>query len=135
MSENNIFEVAVRNKFRFAFKGLLSVEDLFDLSLNELDSIFKKLNSQLRQVNEESLLDNLYYLEDISKADKELEIKIEIIKYIASIKKEEINAKLKAKEKSKKKQELLEIYHEKKNADLHSKSIEDIEKMLNELDD
>ena len=135
MSENNIFEVAVRNKFRFAFKGLLSVEDLFDLSLNELDSIFKKLNSQLKQVNEESLLDNLYYLEDISKADKELEIKIEIIKYIASIKKEEINAKLKAKEKSKKKQELLEIYHEKKNADLHSKSIEDIEKMLNELDD
>ena len=56
MSGKNIFEVATREKFRFNFKGLISVEDLWVLSVENLDFIFKGLNKELKQVNEESLL-------------------------------------------------------------------------------
>ena len=37
MRVENIFEYAVRNKVRFPFKGMISVEDLWDLSLTNLD--------------------------------------------------------------------------------------------------
>lgn len=46
MEANKMFEVAVRNKFRFPFKGVISVEDLWDLSVQQLDGIFKTLKSQ-----------------------------------------------------------------------------------------
>ena len=57
MSERNLFEVASREKFRFPFKGMVSVEDLWDLSVTNLDQVFKALNSELKQAKEESLLD------------------------------------------------------------------------------
>ena len=52
----NIFEMATRNKFRFPYKGLISVEDLWDLSHVQLDSIYKNLNKEIKQTQEESLL-------------------------------------------------------------------------------
>ena len=52
----NMFEFAVRNKVRFPFKGLITVEDLWDLSVRELDNIFKTLNAQMKKSEEESLL-------------------------------------------------------------------------------
>lgn len=35
----NIFEKATKEKYRFPFKGQVSVEDLWDLKLQDLDSI------------------------------------------------------------------------------------------------
>ena len=43
----NMFEIAARNKFRFPFKGMISTEDLWDLSVENLDNVFKTLNSCL----------------------------------------------------------------------------------------
>jgi hypothetical protein len=123
-----MFECAVRNKFRFSFKGLISVEDLWDLSPVSLDSIFKTLNSQLKQTKEESLLNTK------TQQDKELDIKIEIIKYIVKVKLEEDNLRLKAKERKEQKQKILEIMAEKQDESLKGKSIEELTKMLDELD-
>jgi len=53
MNEKNVFEVAVTEKFRFPFRGQITVEDLFDLNVKDLDAVFKTLNSQLKQVQEE----------------------------------------------------------------------------------
>jgi len=128
MQNVNIFEVANSKKFRFNFKGLISTEDLFDLSVKDLDSIFKTLNSQLKQTREESLL------EVKSTEDQILDIKIEIVKHIFNLKQEEEAKRIKAKENKEKKQKLMEILANKENQDLLNKSKEDIQKMLNELE-
>lgn len=123
----NIFEVATRNKMRFPFRGMIGVEDLWDLSVTSLDSIFKTLNSQLKQVKEESLLDVK------TQQDQELDTKIEIIKYLVKVKQEEENLRLKAKEQREKKQKIMEILSAKQDSDLQNKSIEELQNMLNEL--
>jgi hypothetical protein len=122
-----MFEVATRSKMRFPFKGLISVEDLWDLSVENLDSVFKTLNSELKQVKEESLLNTK------SKEDKELDTKIELIKYIVGVKLEENAARLMAKEQREKKQKILEILSQKQDESLHGKSIEELQSMLNEI--
>lgn len=127
MESRKMFEVATRSKFRFPFKGQVSVEDLWDLSVRDLDSIFKALNSQLKQAKEESLL------ETKTKQDEELDIKIEIIKYIVKTKLEEENVRLMAKEQREKKQKIMEIIANKQDADLQNKSIEELTSMLNDL--
>lgn len=124
----NMFEVAVRGKYRFPFKGIISVEDLWDLSVKELDSIFKILNSQLKQIKEESLL------EIKTKEDKELDTKIQIVKYIVNIKLTEEQIRINAKNKREQKQKILELISTKKDADLQSKSVEELQSMLDELD-
>jgi CHASE3 domain sensor protein len=128
-NEKNLFEIATRQKFRFQFKGLISVEDLWDLSVKELDSIFKTLNLEFKKVNEESLLDTK------TKKDEELEDKIEIVKYVVKTKLEEADLRKKVQEKKEKKQKILELISSKQDADLQNKSIDDLQKMLNELDD
>lgn len=127
-NEKNMFEVAVRNKFRFPFKGQISVEDLWDLNVKDLDLIFKTLNSQLKQVKEESLL------EIKTQQDQELDMKIEIVKYIVRVKQEEDNQRLRAKEQKEKKQKIMEILANKQDQDLQNKSIDELRNMLNELD-
>lgn len=128
MTIENKFEVALRNKFRFPFRGLISVEDLYDLSVQNLDSIFKTLNSELKQVQEESLLNTK------SKEDKELELKIDIVKHIVNVKLTEANERLKAKEQKEKKQKIMEVLSAKKEASLQDKTVEELEAMLNQLE-
>jgi len=126
----NIFEVATREKYRFNYKGLISVSDLWDLSTTELDLIFKDLNSQLKKTKEEESL-----LQIKTKEDKELEIKIEIIKHIVKIKVDEQTSKLLTKERKEKKQKILEILSEKQEEGLKNKSIEELTSMLNDIED
>lgn len=124
----NIFEYAAKNKIRFPYKGLITVEDLFDLSVENLDLIFKTLNSQLKQVKEDSLLNTK------TKEDKELDVKIEIVKHIVNEKLEDQKARLQAKERKEQKQKILEILQIKKNEELQKKSPEELIKMLEEMD-
>lgn len=128
MSNERMFEVATRSKFRFPFRGMASVEDLWDLSVENLDSVFRTLNSELKKATEESLLNVK------TKQDKELETKIEIVKYIVKVKQEEELLRLKAKERKEQKQKILEIMATKQDESLQNKSIEELTAMLNELD-
>lgn len=127
-NERNIFEVATREQFRFPFKGLISTEDLWVLSTKDLDTIFKTLNAELKKVKEESLL------ETKTQQDVELDTKIEIVKHIVKVKLTEQELRTKTKEKKEQKQKLLELLASKKDEDLQSKSAEEIQKMIDELD-
>jgi hypothetical protein len=127
MENVNVFEVATRAKMRFPFKGQISTEDLWDLSVENLDSIFKVLNSQLKQTQEESLLNTR------TKQDEEVAIQIEIIKYIVGVKQEEAAQKRKARELKEQKQKIMEIMSAKKDEALQGKSLDELEKMLAEM--
>lgn len=122
-----MFEIAVRNKFRFPFRGAISTEDLWDLSVQQLDEIFKTLKSQEKKAQEESLL-NVRTPEDTV-----LETKIEIIRYIVGVKLEEANQAQRAKETRGKREKILAILAEKQDADLRNKSPEELQAMLDQL--
>lgn len=128
MAVENIFEYATRNKVRFSFRGLISVEDLWDLSLSNLDSIYKELNKQSKQSEEESLL-NIKTQED-----ELLNVQIEIVKHIVSVKLAEKEAREKASAKKAQKQKIMSIIAAKQDEALQNSSIDDLKKMLDELD-
>lgn len=127
MSERNLFEVASREKFRFPFRGLVSTEDLWDLDVKSLDSVFKVLNSELKQAKEESLLDVR------SKQDVEIDMRIEIVKHIVGVKQAEQNARLLDKAKKEQKQKILTILESKKEDELKDKSVEELTALLDTL--
>lgn len=129
MNNKNIFEYAVRNKVRFPYKGSISVEDLWDLPVEELDKIYKVLNSQVKQSQEESLLLTK------SVTDELLDTQIEIVKYVVTVKLQEQAARAKAADKAAEKQKILAIIARKQNESLENSSIEDLNKMLAALED
>lgn len=123
----NIFEYATRNKVRFPYKGSISVEDLWDLGATELDKIYKTLNAQVKQSQEESLLMVK------NETDVLLETQIEIVKYIVAVKLAEREALAKAADKAAQKQKIMSIIAKKQDESLENSSIEDLQKMLDEL--
>ena len=121
---SRLFELAVRKKYRFPFRGQISVEDLWDLSITNLDSVFKTLNKEKKQSEEESLLSVK------SEADKEVENKIEIVKYIVAVKQAEAAERISAREKAQRKQKIAAIIERKQDEELESKSIEELMKII-----
>ena len=126
-NETNIFEVATRRKYRFPYKGNISVEDIWDLPVTALDSIFKALNVKAKQAQEESLLKSK------TKEDEETAIKIQIIRYIVGVKQTEAAAIEKAKKNKEMKQRLLEIKATREDKRLEGLSDADLDKMIAEL--
>lgn len=129
MTTENLFELATRSKMRFPFKGMISVEDLWDLSLTNLDSVFKTLNAEAKKSEEESLLNTK------SKEDEEISNKIEIVKYIVSVKLDEKKKREDAKKNAEMRQRLLEIKAKRQDAALENMSDEDLDKALAKLDE
>lgn len=123
----NMFEMATKMKLRFPYKGLISVEDLWDLSAEKLDGIFKVLNAQVKQVKEESLLNKK------TAEDKVLDLQINIIKYIVKVKLDEADAKLKAKALKEEEQKILSVLAEKNDEAIKNMSKEELEKKLAEI--
>lgn len=124
----NMFEVATREKMRFPFKGMISVEDLWDLSVQNLDKVFKILNSQRKEAQEESLLNTK------SSEDERLDTQIEIVKYIVNVKLEEQAARVKDAENKEKKQKIMALMAKKDDEAMENMSKEELQKLLDELE-
>ena len=129
MENTKMFVIATRMKYRYPFKGLISTEDLWDLSVQNLDSIFKTLNAQLKDLGEESLL-----VEADDNGRGILMNKIDIIKYILRTKLEEQARNRQAAANVAKRQRILEVIASKEDAALRDMSVEDLTKMLNDLE-
>ena len=123
----NMFEYATRNKVRFPFKGQISVEDLWELRTDDLDTVFKTLNRQVKQSEEESLL--------VTKTaeDTALDVQIAIVKYIFDIKMQEASARLLDKERKAQKQKIMAILANLVVQELQNKSVDELQKMLEEI--
>ena len=84
----NIFEQASRLKLTFSTnKGQLSVEHLWDLSLDSLDTLAKGVNRELKASEEES------FVKTRTKANTELVLRLEILKRIIEVKLQEAEEK------------------------------------------
>lgn len=124
----NIFETATKEKLRFPYKGMISVEDLWDLSPSQLDAIYKALNAEKKTTEEDSLLGQR------SKEEQTLLTKIEIVKYIFAAKQADAEARKQKAVNDEKKRRIMELIASKEDAALGEKSVDELKKMLSELD-
>lgn len=121
------FEIASRKHYRYPYNGMISTEDLWDLNMAQLDSIFKKLKAQSRQAQEESLLTTK------TQEDVDTENKIDIIRYIVEYKQNLQKEAEMAMERKQQRVRIEEILYERENADLRNKTPEELRAMLDEL--
>lgn len=132
--DNNLLFTALRKKFRFqSSTGLLTTEDLWDLPLTStrganLDDVAKTLYKQLKEAS-----DITSFVSPASSKDNDLQSKFEIVKDVIRVKVEERDLAKQAKERSEKKQRLMEIINKKQEAELENKSVEELKGLLESL--
>jgi hypothetical protein len=122
-----MFEKASRLKLRFPYKGAISTEDLWDLPVEVLDHIYREMNRELKGLQEDSLLAKK------SRDGENLELRVSIVKHIAGVKLAETEEKEKAIMRREKVRRLDEIIARKQDAVLENKSIEELQKLREEL--
>lgn len=125
MEDINIFEYAAKNKLRFQYRGLLSTEDLYNLSVEELDKIYKALNAELKKEKEDSLLVTR------SSESCEISIKIAIVKQIVADKQAAEQAASKSHEQKMQRQKIMAIIAEKDDVALRNMSKDELLALLN----
>lgn len=127
-----LFLKASREKYRFSSsKGLLTIEDLWDLTLQAggvLDQVAKTLHQQIKTLDEES------FITTKSAGNEELSAKLDIVKHIITVKQSEAHAKVKAKQKQQEKAKLLDLLQRKKESALEGKSEQELLDLLAQLD-
>ena len=123
-----MFIKALRNKFRFPFKGQITVEDLWDLSLDELNVVYKTLLKEVRLRDEDSL-------PVIAAAKKtDVDTKIDIVKYIAEVKQQEDNDRKLAVARKVERDKLMAALAAKQDEALKNMSAEEIQAKLDALE-
>lgn len=127
MNNTNIFEDASKNKYRYPYKGMITTEDLWDLTQAQLDMVYKALNKGVSEAQVSSLMHK------VTDVDAELLNKIEIVKYIFNAKEAEAEARKNDAAKHAKKQRILDILAQKQEDALQNMSEDELKKMLDEL--
>ena len=124
-----MYKKALRTKLRFSTtKGKLTTEDLFDLSLTDLNNLAIALDKKLSETPRKS------FISDLTPDTQEDELRFNIVKDVITLKLVERNAAQNAKVKAAEKAQLLEILHRKKNEALENLSVEEIEAKIAELE-
>ena len=121
-----LFETAIRNKYRFFYRGVITYEDLWDLDVKALDAIYKALMLEKKNSETESLIAQTV-------ENTNLNNKIEIVKYVFNSKVAEAKAAEQKAENAAKKQKILAILARKQDAELENKSIEELEALIKGL--
>ena len=124
----NVLIEALKNKYRFEYKGLINVEDLFDINLEGLDQIYRDLKKVENDLQSDSLLDA-----NENPLKKETENKINIVKNIFEIKVEEIEQAKIALAKKAQREKILAIIENKQDQELSEKSIKELRKIYDSL--
>lgn len=124
----SIFEKASKAKLRFSTsRGQLSTEDLWDLSLESLDQIAVAIYKALETAGKKSFIGKR------DTTNTTLELQLEILKHIIEVKFAEKDAKAKRVERNAQLAQLKELAASKSNEALQGKSLEEINKMIAEL--
>lgn len=130
-----MFEKASRFKLRFeTTKGLVSVEDLWDLPLTSagnkvpnLDSIAVALYTEIKNDP------GISFVNKSKKTDNNLAMKLDIVRHIIDVRMAEADARAQATENASKRQRILEILNKRQDDALSQASEEDLRKMLDSM--
>jgi hypothetical protein len=127
MQLDNVFAQATRTKLRFhTSKGVLSIEDLWDLPLIRLDDLARLANKQLQEVS-------ISFIGGVTQDNTVEALQFNIIKTIISVKlQEKAEAELRQTN-LERKHKLLSILASKQDAALQDKTEEEILKELESL--
>ena len=128
----SIFEKAAKQKLRFSSdRGLLTVEDLYDLPLKgkvvSLDNLAKAINRKLKEEDEESFVDTA------SNVNTTLNLQLDILKHIIVEKVAERDAAAQAASKKAQREQLETALSAVQQRDLLNKTPEEIKAMLDNL--
>lgn len=135
MSE--IYKFAAQNKLRFPSKrGELTAEDLFQLPLKardgfDLDTVAKTVNAQLKQVGEESFVED-----DRTDPKKQLlTVQLDILKDVIKTKQDANKAARERADRQAEIQKIRDLIATKKDEKLSQQSVEELEAKLKALSD
>jgi len=120
-----MYKEATRLKLRFTTeRGILSLEQLWDLSLSTLDDLAVLLEKAYKESGKKS------FLVKKSKKDKELKLKFDIVLDILTTKVEESEASKNSLEIKEYNEKILALIAEKQEESLKDKSISDLKALL-----
>jgi len=122
-----MFEQAARMKLRFLYKGQTTVEDLWDLRVDALDGIYKQLRVQQKEASGESLLTP-------ATTNSTLDLRVEIVKRIVSVKLAENQARLEKAKRRARRDRIAEIYVQKADEELKGKTKDELRQLLAEME-
>lgn len=126
----DIYKVASKQQLRFnTDRGMLSVEQLWDLPQTSLSNLIKSLKKVLKDTDGD---DELSFLVTVTPKDTENQLRFDIAKDVYLTIKAEANeaaTKLKRKENN---QKIMALIERKQESELEGKSIEELQKMLDE---
>ncbi len=121
---NNFKEVS-KQKLRISTsKGLLSIEQLWDLSLTELDTLAVSLQEEHEKSGKKS------FLTKTTAKDKIAKLKFDVVLEVLIDKNDEAQALSEAKEIKEHNQKIIQLISEKQDESLKGKSIKQLEAML-----
>lgn len=123
-----MFDKVTRNKLRFSStKGMLTVEDLWDLSLTTLNDMAKVLNKKLKTDQESDFLD------ETPKENSDDRLRFDTVLHILEVKKKEKKDREEQLDKKTKRERLLGLLAEKQDAQLRELSVDQIKEELTKL--
>lgn len=141
--DKNIFEIASRRKFRFpSVIGELTTEQLWDLPLtassrapatvyrNDLDSVAKAVNAELKSVSDES-----FVATRPNPRKGELEMMLDVVKHVIAVKIEDAARATAAADRAEKRRKLAEALVNKQDDAIRNLTEDEIRAKLAELDD
>jgi hypothetical protein len=123
----NVFKEASRIKLRVNTpQGLLSVEQLWDLSLNKLSTIIKNLKKSMKEYDD----DELSFLDETKVVDREKQLIFDVLKEIYVTKKTESDEQRNAASIKEHNEKILRLIHSKQEEELTNKSVEELQALL-----
>lgn len=122
------FKLASQVQLRFnTDKGLLSVEQLWSLNLTQLATLIKAIKKVLKATDND---DELSFLTESTTTDSTNQLRFDIVKEIYLEKKKENDMARDEKNVKEHNQKILSLIAQKREADMATKSVEELEAML-----
>lgn len=124
-----MFEQASRLSIRFDSPsiGRVTTEDLWNLSLTELDEIAKDLNKEVKESEEES------FIIKTTQVNKAVTLKFDLVKHVIKVLLDESEKIVNEINRKAKKEKILSIMARKEDEEMQGKTHEELSEMLDDI--